>query len=64
MFAALEEKALNLIKSKFRVETELIDKNDELSLVVNSIFDNKIITSHKQDLLPLLDAFKKRLDVS
>ena len=62
MFAALEEKALNLIKKKFRVETELIDKDNELSLVVYSIFDNKIITSHKQDLLPLLDAFKKRLD--
>lgn len=63
MFAALEEKAINLIKNKFRVETELIDKDNELSLVVNSIFDNKIITSHKQDLLPLLDAFEKRLDV-
>jgi hypothetical protein len=61
LFSSLEEKAINLIKRKFYIETQLVDSDTELSLVVNSMFDGNIVTSHKQDLLPLLEAFKKRM---
>ena len=50
-----------MIKRKFYIETQLVDSDTELSLVVNSMFDGNIVTSHKQDLLPLLEAFKKRM---
>ena len=57
---SLEQRAIDLIKRKFYIETELIDTDTELALVVNSVFDGKIITTHKQDLLPLLAAFRRR----
>ena len=60
----LERRAIELIKRKFHIETELIDTETELALVVNSVFDDKIITTHKQDLLPLLAAFKRRNSAS
>jgi hypothetical protein len=50
LFSSLEEKAINLIKRKFYIETQLVDSDTELSLVVNSMFDGNIVTSHKQDL--------------
>lgn len=59
---SLERRAIELIKRKFHIETELIDTDTELALVVNSVFDGKIITTHKQDLLPLLAAFRRRDD--
>jgi hypothetical protein len=61
LFDNLERKALGLIKRKFHIETELVDTDKELSLVVKSIFDGKVVTSHTQDLLPLLKAFEKRM---
>lgn len=57
---SIERRALELIKRKFYIETELVDTDTELALVVNSVFDGKIITSHRQDLLPLLAAFQRR----
>ncbi len=59
LFENLERKAMGLIKRKFHIETELVDSDTELSLVVKSVFDGKVVTSHKQDLLPLVKAFKK-----
>ena len=56
----LERRAIELIKRKFYIETELVDTDTELALVVKSVFDGKIITSHRQDLLPLLAAFQRR----
>lgn len=61
LFDNLERKALDLIKKKFYIETELVDTDTELSLVVRSIFDGRVVTSHTQDLLPLLEAFEKRM---
>jgi len=56
----LERRAIELIKRKFHIETELIDTDDELSLVIHSVFDGKTITTHTQDLLPLVAAFRRR----
>jgi len=56
----LERRAIELIKRKFHIETELIDTDDELSLVIHSVFDGKTITTHTQDLLPLVEAFRRR----
>lgn len=52
---------IELIKSKFKIETRIIDTETELSLVVVNMFGNEVIYEHKQDLLPLLEAFKHRL---
>ena len=59
---SLEKKAIELIKQKFKVDTEIIDNGTELSLVVRSLFNNEIVYSHKQDLIPLYEAIKKRLE--
>ena len=62
LFENLERKALELIRSKFEIKTNIIDTDDELSLEVTSMFDNKVVHNHKQDLMPLVEAFKKRID--
>jgi len=62
LFENLERKALELIRAKFQIKTNIIDTDDELSLEVTSIFDDKVVHSHKQDLMPLYEAFKKRID--
>ena len=59
---SLEKKAIELIKQKFKVDTEIIDNETELSLVVRSLFNNEIIYSHKQDLIPLYEAIRNRLE--
>ena len=61
LFENLERKALELIRSKFEIKTNIIDTDDELSLEVTSMFDNKVVHNHKQDLIPLVEAFKKRM---
>ena len=62
LFENLERKALELIRAKFQIKTNIIDTDDELSLEVTSIFDDKVVHSHKQDLMPLYEAFKKRIN--
>jgi hypothetical protein len=62
LFENLERKALELIRSKFEIKTSIIDTDDELSLEVTSLFDDKVVHNHKQDLMPLVEAFKKRMD--
>jgi hypothetical protein len=62
LFENLERKALELIRAKFQIKTNIIDTDDELSLEVTSLFDDKVVHSHKQDLMPLYEAFKKRID--
>lgn len=62
LFENLERKALELIRAKFEIKTNIIDTDDELSLEVTSMFDNKVVHNHKQDLMPLVEAFKKRID--
>jgi len=62
LFENLERKALELIRSKFKIKTKIIDTDDELSLEVTSMFDNKIVHNHRQDLMPLVEAFKKRIN--
>jgi hypothetical protein len=54
-------KFIDLIKSKFRIETKIVDTETELSLVVINLFNNEVVYEHKQDLLPLLESFKRRL---
>jgi hypothetical protein len=61
MFASLEAAAIKLIKHKFSIKTEIIDTDTELSLCVYSVYDGITVHSHTQDLLPLLDSFRKRL---
>jgi len=61
LFENLERKALELIRAKFKIETKIIDTDNELSLEVISLFDKKVVHSHKQDLMPLYEAFKKRI---
>lgn len=61
MIFDLERKFVELVRAKFKVETDIIDNDDELSLVVRSLFNNEIVHSHKQDLLPLYEAIKNRL---
>jgi len=58
---SLEKKAIELIKQKFKVDTEIIDDGTEFSLVVRSLFNNEIVYSHKQDLTPLYEAIRKRI---
>lgn len=58
----LEEKIIDGIKSRLLVETEIIDNKKELTLVTTSYFDGKEVSTHRQDLLPLFEAFKKRLN--
>lgn len=62
LFENLERKALELIRAKFQIKTNIIDTDDELSLEVTSLFDDKVVHSHKQDLMPLYEAFKKRIN--
>ena len=62
LFENLERKALELIRAKFKIETNIIDTDNELSLEVISLFDKKIVHSHKQDLMPLYEAFKRRIN--
>ena len=57
LFDNLERKALELIRAKFKIDTDT-----ELSLEVTSLFDDKVVHSHKQDLMPLYEAFKKRIN--
>jgi len=52
---------IQLMKSKFKVETRIVDTEDELSLIVINMFGNEIIYEHKQDMMPLFEAFKSRL---
>ena len=62
MFSHLERMAIQLIKDKFSIHTRIVDSDSELSLYVYSKYDDSIVHSHKQDLLPLLESFRKRLD--
>ena len=62
LFDNLERKALELIRAKFKIETNIVDTEDELSLEVTSLFDDKVVHSHKQDLMPLYEAFKRRMN--
>ena len=62
LFDNLERKALELIRAKFKIETNIVDTDTELSLEVTSLFDDKVVHSHKQDLIPLYEAFKKRIN--
>ena len=62
LFDNLERKALELIRAKFKIETNIVDTEDELSLEVTSLFDDKVVHSHKQDLIPLYEAFKRRIN--
>lgn len=62
MFAKLEAAAIKLIKHKFSIKTEIIDTESQLSLCVYSVYDGVIVHSHTQDLLPLVESFRKRLD--
>jgi len=62
LFENLERKALELIRAKFKIETKIIDTDNELSLEVISLFDKKVVHSHKQDLIPLYEAFKRRIN--
>jgi len=61
MVSILERKALQLIRAKFSISTKIVDTEDELSLEVLSLFDGQVIHSHKQNLMPLYEAFKKRI---
>ena len=61
MFAKLEAAAVRLIKHKFSIHTEIIDTPEQLSLCVHSVYDGVTVHSHTQDLLPLLDSFRRRL---
>mgnify|MGYP001592883357 CR=1 len=61
LFDNLERKALELIKAKFKTETAIVDTDIELCLEVTSLFDNKVVHTHKQDLMPLYEAFKRRI---
>lgn len=62
LFDNLERKALELIRAKFKIETAIVDTDTELSLEVTSLFDNKEVHTHKQDLMPLYEAFKRRIN--
>ena len=62
LFDNLERKALELIRAKFKIETNIVDTDTELSLEVTSLFDNKEVHTHKQDLMPLYEAFKRRIN--
>ena len=62
LFDNLERKALELIRAKFKIETAIVDTDTELSLEVTSLFDNKNVHTHKQDLMPLYEAFKRRIN--
>lgn len=62
MFAKLEAAAIKLIKHKFSIKTEIIDTESQLSLCVYSVYDGVTVHSHTQDLLPLVESFRKRLD--
>jgi len=61
LFDNLERKALELVRAKFKIEPNIVDTDTELSLEVTSLFDDKVVHSHKQDLMPLYEAFKKRI---
>ena len=60
MIFDLERKFVELVRAKFKVETDIIDNDDELRLVVRSLFNNEIVHSHKKDLLPLYEAITNR----
>ena len=62
LFENLERKALDLIRAKFKIQTNIVDTDDELSLEVISLLGNKVVHSHKQDLMPLYEAFKRRIN--
>jgi len=62
LFDNLERKALELIRAKFKIETAIVDTDTELSLEVTSLFDDKEVHTHKQDLMPLYEAFKRRIN--
>ena len=62
LFDNLERKALELIRAKFKIETNIVDTDDELSLEVISLLGKKVVHSHKQDLMPLYEAFKRRMN--
>lgn len=53
---------IQLMKSKFKVETRIVDTEEELSLVVVNMFSDEVIYEHRQDLMPLFKAFKNRLE--
>jgi len=57
----LESAAIKLIKDKFSIHTKIVDTEEAMELWVYSVYDGKIIHSHKQDLDPLYRAFKDRL---
>ena len=61
MVGILERKALQLIRAKFSISTNIVDTEDELSLEVLSLFDGQVIHSHTQNLMPLYEAFKRRI---
>lgn len=62
LFDNLERKALELIRAKFKIETAIVDTDTELSLEVTSLFDDNVVHTHKQDLMPLYEAFKRRIN--
>ena len=55
------EKLIDKFAHSFRIETNIVDNEEELSLVTKSYVGNRVIYSHSLDLLPLLDSFKNRI---
>ena len=58
LFDQLERVAIQHIKNKFSVHTEVVGEE----LIVTSLYDSQVVHQHRQSLEPIINAVLKRIE--
>ena len=58
LFDQLERVAIQHIKNKFSVHTEVVGEE----LIVTSLYDSQVVHQHRQSLEPIIDAVLQRIE--
>jgi len=58
---SLEKRAIELIRNKFSIHTEISQSDSGVTLTVYSKFNNETVYEHVQDLDPLIDIIRSQI---
>jgi len=58
---SLEKRAIELIRNKFSIHTEIAQSDSGVTLTVYSKFNNETVYEHVQDLDPLIDIIRSQI---
>jgi len=58
---SLEKRAIELIRNKFSIHTEIAQSETGVTLTVYSKFNNETVYEHVQDLDPLIDIIRSQI---